>query len=612
MRDAATAWLATWLCCLALACSTSDSLPSEVTARDAGVRADAGKRPRDAAAGGGADDRDAGGQAHGSVRGRIDGPSAQDARSGVVIAEMLSQRLGSNYFFLDHVPSGAERSLFARIPGYSLGQARLRVDEGRTTALLLAVTRMESQPISDPKAEHTFLFGPASARHGLHIPKAALVTSYGTQPDGLTSFSAAALGAESAPAGMWVDDGGKRYRFRSFAMVELRAAQPGAALALTQKATLRLSLAASDAAQLQIYRFDESAGLWRPYAQADQDLATHTLSVAIDGFGIYAAGQALDRLSCVALSVADGTSHAVANAAVRYADAQGSEGTQVWTDESGRACLPASSRSALSFSTLALVGEQVESSSGKLQSGDAPQSCGAECADGGVSMITPAAVRCVRGQIAPNGAETAVALWAGSAAGPEQSAGEAMPGQAFCVDIGAETQLRFGGALRCGEPRPLPAAQAAASCGQNSCLELGTIQCCADVEYCGNAVDDDCDQKVDEGCQCGSADCTAPRAAHGNADFCCTDNQRCGLRDRENALDKNHCFDIQTKARDDSNQCPDEVLDLGKGKQGVAGCCRADQRCGLQLPPADCLPREDAKYFVLAGTPALAAKSCRF
>jgi hypothetical protein len=610
MREAATAWLATWLVCLAPACSASDALPGAAM-RDASVRADAGKHPRDAAADGGADERDAGAAPYGSVRGHIAGLSAQDARNGVVIAETRSQTLGSDYFFLDRVPSGADVSLVARIPGYSLGSARLRVDEGRTTALLLAVTALPAQPIGDPKAEQTFLFGPASARHGLRIPKGALVTSYGTQPDAALSFSAAALNAESAPAGMWVEDAGQRYRFRSFAMVELRAAQPGAALALAQKATLSLSLAATDAAQLQVYRFDEGAGLWHPYARGDQDLASHTLSVAIDGFGIYAAGQALEQLGCVTLSVADSAGRAGANAAVRYADAQGSEGTQVWTDESGHACLPASSGSMLNFSTLALVGEQVESSSGKLQSGDAPQSCGTACADGGVSTLSPAAVRCVRGQIAPNGAETAVAFWAGSSDGQEQSAGQAMPGQAFCLDIGAETQLRFAGALRCGEPRALPVAQAAASCGQSACLELGTIQCCADVEYCGNALDDDCDQRIDEGCLCGGADCTGPRAAHGNADYCCTDAKLCGLRDRFNAVDKDHCFDIQTKARD-SDECPDEVLDLGKGKQGVTGCCRADQRCGLELPPADCLPREDAHYFVLAGTPALAAKSCRY
>jgi hypothetical protein len=610
MREAATAWLATWLVCSALACS-SDAPPGAATP-DASVRADAGKHPRDAAAEGGADDRDAGAAPHGSVRGRIDGLSAQDARNGVVIGAGRSQTLGSNYFFLDRVPSSADLSLVARIPGYSLGAARLRVDEGRTTPLLLAVTALESQPIGDPKAEQTLIFGPASARHSLRIPKGALVTSYGSQPDAAVSFSAAALSAESAPAGMWVDDAGKRYRFRSFAMVQLRAAQPGAALALTQRATLSLSLAATDSAQLQVYRFDEGAGLWHPYTRGDQDLATHTLSVAIDGFGIYAAGQALEQLGCVTLSVADGAGHAGANAAVRFADAQGSEGTQLWADASGRVCLPASSGSMLNFATFALLGDQVESSSGTLQSGAAPESCGDACADGGVSTLSPAALRCVRGQIAPNGAETPVAFWAGGAGGQEQSAGQAMPGQAFCLDIGAETQLRFAGALSCGEPRALPVAQAAASCGQSACLELGTIQCCADVEYCGNALDDDCDQRVDEGCLCGGADCTGPRAAHGNADFCCTDNKLCGLRDRENAIDKDHCFDIQTKARDDSEECPDEVLDLGKGKQGVAGCCRADQRCGLELPPADCLPREDAKYFVLAGTPALAAKSCRY
>jgi hypothetical protein len=263
----------------------------------------------------------------------------------------------------------------------------------------------------------------------------------------------------------------------------------------------------------------------------------------------------------------------------------------------------------LNFSSLALVGEQVESSSGKLQSGEAPQSCGPDCADGGVSMASPAAVRCVRGQIAPNGASTPIAVWASRASGPEASAGQALPGQTFCVEIAAETQLRFAGSLRCGEPRALPVATAAASCGQSGCLDLGTIQCCADVEYCGNAVDDDCDERVDEGCTCGNADCTGPRASHGNADFCCTDAQLCGLRDRSNAVDKSHCFDIQTKFHA-SSMCPDEVLDLGQGKQGITGCCRADRRCGLTLAPADCLPREDARYFVIAGTPALAAMSC--
>jgi hypothetical protein len=607
MREAATAW-ATWLGCVALACSTSDSPP--YGARDTAAR-DAGKHARDAAAEGGADDRDGAEPAmhYGSVRGRIDGVSAQDSRAGVVTAETTSQALASNYFFLDKVPSADELSLFARIPGYSLGHARLRVQEARTTSALLAVTKLQSQTLADPGLEQTFSFGPPSARHSVSLPKAALVTSYGTAPQGEISLSAAALDAGDAPAGMWVEANGKRYRFRAFAIAELHAAQPGAALVLEQKATLSLSLATTDARALQVYRFDETAGLWREYALADQALATHTLSVTIDAFGIYAAGQALDALGCVALSIVDSTGQPAANAAVRYADERSSEGTQVWTDASGRACLPASGMATLNFASLALVGEQVESSSGKLQSGDAPQSCGPDCADGGVSMASPAAVRCVRGQIAPNGADTPIAVWAGQASGPEASAGQALPGQAFCVEIGAETQLRFAGGLRCGEPRAVPIATAASSCGQSGCLDLGTIQCCADVEYCGNAVDDDCDQRVDEGCTCGNADCTGPRAAHGNADFCCTDTQLCGLRDRSNAVDTSHCFDIQTKFHA-SSMCPDEVLDLGQGKQGVKGCCRADRRCGLELPPADCLPREDAKYFVIAGTPALAATSC--
>jgi hypothetical protein len=206
-----------------------------------------------------------------------------------------------------------------------------------------------------------------------------------------------------------------------------------------------------------------------------------------------------------------------------------------------------------------------------------------------------------------------VALWAGNESGAEAKAGQVYPGDDFCVDVSTETQLRFASTLRCGETLVLPRGDdVAASCGQDGCLDLGTITCCADTETCGNSVDDDCDQQVDEGCRCGSNDCSGTRATRSGGDYCCTDDGLCGMRDRINKIDKNRCFDLQTKSRPDTAQCSDEVLDLGSGKQAVLGCCRADQRCGLKIPPLECAARADAKYFVTSDTLAVSDKSCAY
>jgi hypothetical protein len=599
------------LLALGIACSGSE-LRSTDAAVDARVTHDAtlGTSKRDSG-----DDTDAGAALgpRGGVRGRVDGVDAADSRSGVVSVAGSSRALGSSYFTLDEVPAGAAVSVFVRVPGYSLGHAQVAIQEDRTTAVLLEVVKLTTQAVADPNAEQQLTFGPEEARHTLGLPKGALVPVYGTAPGGAATFAAAALNAKNAPGGMWVEDGGTRFRFRSLAMVELRAAQPGAALSLKLDANLTLHIANSSQAKLQVYRFDESTGVWLKHALADHDAATRSLSVSIARFGVYAVGEPLTQLGCVSLGVTDGAGKGVPGAALRYSDEAGTEGTQVWTDESGRACLPASTGAMLTYAALGQATQRLLSSAGQLTSSSAAASCGAECADGGLSIASPAPVRCVRGQIAANGVNASVALWTGGASGTETKAGQVYPGHDFCVDISTESQIRFASTLRCGEPRPLPRGDdVAASCGQDGCLDLGTINCCADSETCGNSIDDDCDQRVDEGCRCGSNDCAAARATRSGGDYCCTDEGLCGMRDRINKVDKNRCFDLQTKSRPDSTQCGDEVLDLGSGKQAVPGCCRADQHCGLKLQPLECAARADAKYFVASDAPALADKTCAY
>lgn len=550
----------------------------------------------------------------GTVRGRVDGLRTGDGPAGVVSAGGISRALGTTgYFMLEAVPAANEVGLFVRVPGYSLGQLQISVLDGRVRMALLEVVPFVNQVVPDPHAAQQLEFGNATQTHRVMLPADALAPVHGGALQGRPSLHAASLDARSAPGAMWVEDGSNRSRFRAFAMVELRASQPGAALTLLSAAQLRLRVADTAPSKLDVYRFDEDAGVWRTYAVADHDSSQHTVSVTVEQFGIYAAGQALAETGCVSFGLSDDQGQMLADAAIRFADTLAREGSELWTDGSGRACLPAAPDLPLRYTALAQSGTRVLGHNAELTTGSGPASCGASCADAGTRALVAQPVRCVRGEIASNGDNASITLWTSAAGSEEARAGQVYPGQHFCVDIGEESRLRFDSTLDCGEARELPSSAEAISCGQAGCAELGTIQCCADQETCGNVADDDCDQRVDEGCRCGSNDCSAERpATRGNADICCTETGLCGIRDRANKLDANHCFDAQTEARLDAKQCRDEVLDLGSGKQSVQGCCRADQRCGLRISPLSCVSREDAKYFTTASSPALSALACTY
>src|SRR6201999_4385240 len=101
---------------------------------------------------------------------------------------------------------------------------------------------LESQPVPNPERAQIFEFGPESQRHRLLIPPGVLATSYGTAPDPSASLRAAVLDAASAPAGMQALVGNDRISLRSFAIVEVRADQPGADLQLRAAASLSLPL----------------------------------------------------------------------------------------------------------------------------------------------------------------------------------------------------------------------------------------------------------------------------------------------------------------------------------------------------------------------------------
>jgi len=547
----------------------------------------------------------------GNLRGRIAGLAATDSVNGVLSAGAESRAFSGNYFALDRVPSGPQVSVSARIPGYSLGQAVVSVESERTTLVLLGVVKLRAVSIADLSAEQRLSFGSDDARHTLALPPDGLAGVTGAV-HGAATFLGGVLAANSAPGGMWVQDAGTRFRFRSLAMVELRALQPGAALVLSRTAQLTLHVASGAAPQLQVYRFDEALGVWQKYALADHDAATHMLNVSIEQFGVYAAGEPLTQLGCAALNITDPSGEPLSRAAIGFADEQGSEGTLVWSDDSGHACLAASAGAPLSYTVLAQAGQELRLGTGNLVGSSAAASCGAGCADAGTHVPGIAPVGCVRGRIAANGAAASVTLWTSAVAGAEANAGRLYPGGEFCLEVSDVTRLRFASTLDCGEPRTFSAGASGASCAGGECVDLGTIQCCADAESCADGVDDDCDQRVDEGCQCGSNDCSAARAARLGADYCCTDTALCGTRDRANKLDKSHCFDSQTKARPDAAECGNEVVDLGSGKQALSGCCRADQRCGLKISPFECVAREESKYFVVGTAAPPAAKSCTY
>jgi hypothetical protein len=374
---------------------------------------------------------------------------------------------------------------------------------------------------------------------------------------------------------------------------------------------LILRLAAGDDTP-SAYRFDELTGLWLSLPAASLNAGANQLELSIEQLGIYAAGEPLPELACAGVRLTDGDGKGLSGAALRFRDSAGQEGSIGWTDGDGRACLPASPDRELEFESFAQSAGQLLAGRGQLSVGPAAASCGPGCVDAGERATDPLPLHCVSGRLAASGSRAPVELWLSGDKRPESRAATLKPGEAFCLDLIGEDRLRLASNLRCAQPPPLTAAGDSRGCGLPGCLDLGTIQCCAEIESCGDGYDDDCDQRVDEGCQCGDADCAGARAAHSGGDFCCTDGGSCGLRDRDNPRDAAHCYDVQLGARNDAEQCGDEILDLGKGKQAVPGCCRPDQRCGLRIPPTDCVAREDSGLLLADGAPTLAAKSCRF
>lgn len=541
----------------------------------------------------------------GAVRGKLDGVSGAALSSAVVTAGgVVGSIRASGHFFVDGVPVGADVSVFVRVKGYTTAHARVPVREREVTPLPLFAMKLASEDIADATVAHESTFGGDSVKHKLRWPAGALQSVYGTAASGAVKLSTALFGAKLAPANLTADDAGAKVPLRAFAIVELVIEQPRALLTFTKKATLELQLELGATSTTQaLYRFDEWSGVFEKQPGATFDASTLVLTAEIDRAGIYAAGSTGMELGCAAGRLVEAAGTGLPGAAIRFYNPSEEEGGLAWSSADGRYCLPITPAQPIVWSALGLRdGGLVAIDLATSDSSSFAAMCsGMACFNAGQQTAVARPLGCARGRLTKLGVTQAVSVSATKMVDAEVSNGpvvSATTGEPFCIDVTDETSLKVTGPrLNCGAARTLATPKAAASCAENNCVDIGEIGCCSENDTCGDGVDDDCDSKIDEGCVCGSTDCTS---AHTKSvlltNHCCVSGGFCGFR-YPTVGPVDHCFAFSAASSYSSN-CPSATGITVAGKSmNLNSCCVTDiDQCGLNLD-GNCLPRSEFQYL---------------
>ncbi len=544
----------------------------------------------------------------GKVRGVVYGVALQDLAGVRVNAGGRSTTPGdSGFFFLDDALAGAHANVFARVTGYSLGHASVPVRAGETTNVILQLTPLTRAPIAAPTVRQSVSLGATAGEGTLSLTPGTLQTVYGTDVVGKAVMDSATLGSDVAPSDMLVEKNGARERFARLGMVELHVRQPTAELMLVKPANL--TFAVNKPRDLQknvaVYRFDESAGVFREHASVAYDAKQQAVTISISTFGIYAAAEPLADASCAKIIVTDSADAPIPQAALVFANER--EAMQLQADAAGHACLAvtlAQSFHYRAFGRTAAGLVEVLAPSPSMAP-DTVLACGSvSCADLGRAHGLVAQAACLRGTIARTAVPTDVAA-SFDATNPLH---RLRTGESFCIDALAPAQIMFtANDLDCGAPVSIATQDAAGTCGEDSCVDLGTITCCSTRDSCDNGLDDDCDGKVDEGCDCANTACAKPRAkTPPSGSSCCTSDHLCGQR----APGRSTCFEDEAVSKTTS-ACPSEMITSTLRTAMLAGCCRMDGRCGVLDVDFACVAREDAKTLFQLAAP-LSAMACTY
>jgi hypothetical protein len=475
------------------------------------------------------------------------------------------------------------------------------------TNVTLRLATLQSEVLAMPGEAQTWPLGDLGAQGSITFPETSLRTVYDTAVAGDVLIQSALLSPSTAPGALSArDQDGTLVDLELFGIFELRILQPTAQLVLAKPATLSFQVdAGPEARELTIYRFDESSALYVQHSQGTYDPATQRVSFEVEASGVYAAAQPITENSCAKLTLEDAQGTALPHAAVRYASTR--RGKLVWTDEAGTACVEGEPNTSLLLTAFARseAGGLVvveDTLTGALPEG--ASTCSEDqCLEVGVVTAQPVEGYCVRGMIAANVDGATVAV---ETSGSEGALDTLKAGDPFCFDLTAPTSLTFFGQLDC-DPIDVSAAPIANTCGEDSCLDVGTVKCCGSSDQCGNQLDDDCDDTVDEGCSCGGTTCTEALEPSASLDgFCCTQDDKCGARLPEGT----QCFEVGAPGYyiPPPLDCPSETLSTTTGSVSLAGCCRDDSRCGyydIQYNLFGCIPHEESQAFWSLTNPSL-------
>jgi hypothetical protein len=386
----------------------------------------------------------------------------------------------AGFFVVPDAFAGGHIPVIASAPGYSSGYAYVGVLPGETTNVILHLHRLDAQSIDDPSVPQTLLLGKNMDEGKLKLAADALQTVYGTPARGAISVQSATLSVDEAPGGMRVELPGSRQRFARLGMIELRVAQVTAQLTLSggaAKLTFAATAPRDPKKPTDIYRFDEQAGVFRPYRTSLYDEATHTFTLPIDAFGIYAAAEPLAEQSCANVRITDSHGAPVPSVALQYASER--EGTQLLTDTAGQACLELQPSAAIHWRAFGRSDDglfEVPLQDAMMSPADVLACDSAMCADFGESRGVNAKVACVRGKIAATTpSDVQVSVTTNPATGALR---HLRTGEGFCLDLDRAKTLRFvADNFDCGQPIDISAAKAPRICAEGSCLNIGTVKC---------------------------------------------------------------------------------------------------------------------------------------
>lgn len=500
----------------------------------------------------------------------------------------------SNALGIAHVSAvyGAGTSdVFTLVGGYALTHAQIAIREGETSSVVLTVVPIVARAsIEDEARPGTIMLEGADSQTiaSISFADAPFVLPWGGAPTGGSSLGFALLDApaqaSAVPGNMRAQVGGALLGIAGVMSFELRVLHGATPVVLRNAAQVRLAWPAwaseLDPAAQTLYRFDPKAGAFVQAGSLQIDEAEPGFVTAtIDELGHWLIGTSVDTGHCARLHAQQG-GVALAYGSAQLTSATSLSAARVELDAQGEGCTALPVAGAARVTALGRVGTAMSRASGDAMASTEPTACASECTPTSLEA-QPIDVACVRGTV-----ETTLPFVSASIVDPLVEWSETIAtGREFCLEVPAGAQLSIAaGGIQCGAPSMVVASQGAA-CAADGCLDLGTIPCCGPIEGCAPpGTDDDCDGVVDEGCTCGSQECTTTVAGCCAADVC-----------GEHSAITDECIALSGELFLPSTSCPSAQVPVGNGDTtSVSGCCLMSGVCGLMwesrfvcIPPAD-------------------------